>query len=256
MFKRPKRAITPVRILDKNGKATTVYRRGSDPVDEPVTLPKPAFSLPSAADLKESRTRRISEEVVSLMGTEGDPEKEAENIYVRLQEHSAEFLKKIDRLLLADDAVSDVAANDVAILIKDGYSESSINEVLKYREVAGIFSFYQSMRLVLTLDANNYPGLPECDDYSKADDTVQSQCNALLKVTGAICNHLGESQVALRSLNNVPVIADSRLITLVLERHEDADVITSLIRDRKTADFDVIDGVLKSASAPLSNGTL
>lgn len=256
MFKRLKRALAPVRILDKNGKATTVYRRGSDTVDEPVTLPKPAFSLPSEADIKESRTRRISEEVIFLTGAEGDSADEAERIYTSLQEYSTEFLKKVDRLLLVSDTANDVAANDAALLIKDGYSEGSINEVLKYREVAGIPGFYQSMRLVQTLDAKNYPGLPESDDYSKADDAVQSQCNALLKVTGAIWNHVGESRGALKNLNNVPVIADSRLVTLVLEHHEDADVITSLIRDRKTADFDVIDGVLNSASTPLSSGSL
>ena len=139
---------------------------------------------------------------------------------------------------------------DIAGLIDVEATEAEVSDKLYFLQQTGL-------DLVDADEAINglhyYTELPRYTAYSEAPEEVRYQCIALIKTA-----------VALTHVNTHPdppsskgtwkqVIADKRIIDLLLEHPERADMIATAIYERKTNDFTMIQ---TATSSVISHGVL
>lgn len=97
------------------------------------------------------------------------------------------------------------------------------------------------------------------DDIIGASTEDQSRAVSLLRVTQAVW----EIKYGVIGIDRSPgakgkylALSDKRLISLAVERHEDADAMVEIITERKVADYDTISTVLNSGTTALRVGAL
>ena len=246
--------LVPTPVVDKNGRLTTVYKRQEVSGRDGSVLPSPVVT-----ELKRAKQDIISgivEEMREMNLCWNDDE--IESITHTLNGYA------IASLLMVEDALQKDAesASLVGLLIQAEEEQEFVSEALLYMPQMGYKGFWDAARQVKTLHGY-YPTLPPCDDYSKADEYVQQQCAALLKVTAAVDTMARDGNqtmkmtaVGNKNLDRVAILSDSRLIEYVIDHPQSADQIVALIADRGVSDYRVIHSVLHSESVALSSGML
>lgn len=245
--------LVPSPIVDKNGRYTTVYRRMDEPASTAVGIPAPIVSGVSEREI-EARVKRIMDEVSEIVSFFDEVAYEEAESTVRA--YSPELLVRIE------DAFQELETSTIAaLLIQDGEDEAMVSEFIEYvPDLNGIDNFFEAKRAVMSLRGDFYPGLPESADYGSAESHVKEQCHALMKVTSALkTEEAGELRLVTLSAEpneRAWIIADQRLISLVLERPQDVDLIVKTIKEKHTGDFGVMHAVLHAESLPLADGSL
>jgi hypothetical protein len=247
--------LIPTPVVDKNGRQTTVYRRAEETVSHATGIPAPMVAAP-VQDEVEKRINRIIDEIGESVSLADQEDREA--IRSTLETYSPEFLIEVEEALQHLETVT-----IASLLIAAGESEPLVNEALTFMPEMEVVGFHESFRLVQSLHRDYYPGLPKVENYGAADDHLQSQCLAILKVSLAMKRHsddrdgdLRMADVGRRNIDRAAIMADQRMIALVLERPNDVDLITDTIKERRTGEFGVIHAVLSNEAIALSSGTL
>jgi hypothetical protein len=247
--------LIPTPVVDKNGKQTTVYRRADEIASRTTGIPAPMAVAPSQGEM-DARIDWIIDEIAESVSIAY--EEERNSIRSTLEAYSPEFLIRVE------DALQHIETVTVAsTLISSGESQSLVSEALTFMPQMEVRGFYESLRLVQSLQKDYYPGLRKVEDYGVADEHLQSQCLALLKVSLAMKRHSEDRSGDLRivdvgreNLDRVPIMADQRMIALVLEHPAKADLIVDTIKERRTGDFGVLHAVINQEAIALASGTL
>lgn len=247
--------LIPTPVVDKNGRQTIVYKRSEGSVRPTTGFPAP-LATNSTQDEIEARTNRIIDEIGESVHLADQEDREM--VRSTLETYSPEFLIKVEEALQHLETVT-----IASLLIAAGESEPLVNEALTFMPQMEVVGFHESFRLVKSLHRDYYPGLPKVKDYGVADDHVQSQCLAILKVSLAMKRHSDDRDGDLRmvdvgteNIDRAAIMADQRMIALVLERPDKVDLIVDTIRDRRTGEFGVLHAVLNNEAIALSSGTL
>lgn len=244
--------LIPTKVVDKNGRLTTVHKRGEEPTQVLSSIPAPIVSPVIDSD-NEARIARIIDEIGESVSIESEDE-----VRWTLESYSPEFLVTVEAALQELETVT-----TAALLIQAGDPQHLVSEAITFLPQVKMLGFYEAVRVVQSLHGGFYPDLPKRDDYSIAEAQIQSQCVALLKVTLAMQQKTDDRNTSMRmvdvgesNFDRVAIMSDQRMIALVLERPQDADLIVDTITNRRTGDFGVIHAVLNSEAIALSGGTL
>lgn len=247
--------LIPTTVMDKNGKQTTVYRRAEEQNNRAAVIPAP-MSVSKARGERAARIDGIIDEIAESVTISGDVERG----YIRstLEGYSPHFLIKVE------DALQHIETVTIAsTLIQSGESQSFVSEALTFMPQMEVVGFYESLRLVQSLHKDYYPGLRKVEDYGAADKHLQSQCLAILKVSLAMKRHSEDRNGDLRmvdvgteQIDRAAIMADQRMIALVLENPDKVDLIVNAIKERRTGEFGIIHAVLNNEALALSSGTL
>lgn len=241
--------------MDKNGKQTTVYRRAEAPGSHAAHIPAPVV-VPRGRDEVAEQIDRIIDEIDESVAISGEGERG--RIKSTLESYSPNFLSVVEESLQHLETVT-----IASVLIQNGESQSLVSEALTFMPQVETERFYERLRVVQSLHSDYYPGLRKVEDYGVADKHLQSQCLAIFKVTLAMKQHSEDRSGDLRmagvgpeKVHRAAIMSDQRMIALVLEKPEKADLIVDTIRERRTGDFGVIHAVVNQEAIALSSGTL
>lgn len=245
MTKRDHLTATPT--VDKNGKATTVYRRNGQGSKDAKSFPSPSavhrIELNRKVSLalldggwNEARTRRHVVDFVSKLSNEtvtridrmlesagGDRDKLAKQIREYLDQNrdfEFGFEAKLNHNLWFYPVISDVAHSVVRDIIKS----------LKY-----------------------YEQLPPMENFTY-DDEAMKKCVALLRVFDAAYGTVLESELMINGLYYT--LEDDQLVELILDNPERSELIAATVRERGTIDAELLSVVVHSEASALGNGTL
>lgn len=141
-------------------------------------------------------------------------------------------------------------------MIRDSIEENSSEETL--REHVAFFPYFHHLNHTIAKDMvrslHRYRQLPLSLDLSSEGDEVLFRCVALLVVMEGATRL--ELDLVFRNEDPPFVLKDDRLVELVLAHSGDAGRIAGFIRDRETADPDLIEAMLTTEAPALGDGLL
>lgn len=234
--------LTPTPIVDKNGRATTVHRKMMN-TGSPVTAPAPQLPAPATFD-RTTVINALAEGYAAYSNVGSslyrDLDSFPDDVLSRLWELQIEFPKPMPTTL--------------AFMVKRRVVHrgglSGVREGLRFfPALVGKYTYRTIDQMVDGL--HKYRQLPACEDFSQESETVQSQCEALLRVH---CELLGLPRRS--RVSDPDTIFDAALVDLILEEHQRADQIARIITERNSFDTVMIREVLASDSTALGNGVL
>ena len=236
--------LVPTPTVDRNGKATTVYRRDNTSMNAAKPIPAP---MPLSPDAREKLILRTSDELVA-----GNLIAKETKLAVRrnIYSYSNEMLHTI-RIAISNDMSENKGMNGSAGKIRSkiaaGDSEESINEAIFFYPLLAHRGIAVTSHVVDAL--HKFPQLPASADYSREDHRTVTQCTALIRVIDKLSPLHG-------ALNSNWTIEDQRLTELVLANPERGEKIASFIEARESADPDLIEAMLTSEAPALNDGLL
>lgn len=231
--------------VDRNGRATTVYRRQGAGTADAKRIPSP--QIISSGEDRMELTREVS---LKLLGDAIIPAADRRAIVENLHTYSDEMLKKILKTVSAEENAQQGKRrlDKLHVKIARGATEDSINEALFFYPLTEDSGAVASNRLIDSL--SHYPQLPESDDYSREDPVTVERCTALIRVADALSYLTGDV------LNPEWVITDQRLTQLVLANPGRGEQIAGIIKERQSVDVDLIESIIGGDSAALDDGRL
>lgn len=246
--------LIPTPTVDKNGKQTTVYRRGYQSGATTRTFPTPTVSEPSSA-----RNDLIGDTALALASAANAPEfslrsvtKDLERCSDELIEHVAEVLGSVD-----DERARTKVAVKISLQImrkpqgeKSGAAhEEEVHEELYLYPVVPDAGPTMVRRIIESVrHLPQFSGMTSLRDASEDD---LRNCRALARVMGsALREHLIDPRL------DSYTFEDERVIDLVLEYPERASLIADVIRDRYTLDPVLLREVVESEASALGSGIL
>lgn len=260
------RDLIPTRILDRNGKATTVHKK----VDLNGTAKQ--FSAPPPLAAPTNKVDIELFQIVSDMNRMMYPADEtpdfihnAETIISKTVTALNAYPEKLRKTIL-DYIKTETHEKTRGVLywVQEGWTEATLNEWFSCEEVLQDTQPDQLLRGV-----HLYPQLPQIEDYTTADERTQEQVTALLAVTARLEKEKFARERANRddpTLNDFPLetvgyhqavkLNNDGLIKLILDRPEQADQIAGIILERGTADAELIQEALVTDSPSLHHGVL
>lgn len=138
---------------------------------------------------------------------------------------------------------------DIAGLIDVEATEAEVSDKLYFLQQTGL-DLDDADEAINGL--HDYVELPRYTAYSTAPEEVRYQCVALIKVAVAL-HRVNTHPVPPSEGNGKQMIADKRLIELLLEHPERADMIANSVYERKTNDYTMIQN---ATSSVISHGML
>ena len=248
----PRKHLVPTPTVDRNGKATTVYRK-LPPAQKGAPLPGPA---PVAGRDKRWRKYAVNTLVDYLSPSLYNVE-HREDLKRSLRMYSDELLE----MLVGDGTglnhTDPDASPTPAVVMSDlnsGRPENEIREGLCFfphiKEEAATAAVARQMVNSL----HDYHQLPKTDDLSAESEEVREQCIALLKVMCACwCSgsvkHFGKDGMSF-------ALADDSLVDFVMANPDKGGLIAGVIAERGVADVKMLAEMIGSESPSLSSGLL
>ena len=238
--------LVPVPTVDRNGRTTTVYRRG-DQQTVVRMLPTPGLA---PRDMLRENLSLIKE----MVGLETDGE--CRLLLSNLSSYRTEFQQELNMLLTQDD---EVLASAMAAHVLNRDTETFIRECASFLPELDVDDLEYGAVLVSSLRLHN--DLPWAADYSKVDDRTRAQCLALMHTVAAVESISDYNSPEIRyqlkdGQTSIPILNDSHLVTAVLDEPEDAELIISLIREYRTGFYAPIREILDGSNPSLSIGAL
>lgn len=245
MAKRDHLTATPT--VDKNGKATTVYRKN----DKESTDAKP-FPSPSAVHRVELN-RKVS---LALLEDGWDEARTRRHVVDFVGKLSTETVTRIDRMLESAGGDRDKLAKQIREYLNQNRDfesgfEAKLNHNLWFYPVisdmvhAGVRDIIKSLRY--------YEQLPPMNNFTY-DDEVMEKCVALIRVFNAAYVTVLDSTLMINEL--YCKFEDDRLVELILENPEKSERIAAAVRERGTIDPELLRMVIDGEAPALDNGLL
>lgn len=229
--------LVPVSTVDRNGRATTVYRK-------PVTAGSSVSRLPAPGEPREDIRRAF---VKSLSQDFETGIMSAKKLRRALSGYQIDLL---ERLYLAN-IKNEPGLGMVKMSIALGKPSETVSEHLHFFKRLYYLSYELASGRVESL--HHYRQLPDSADYSMESDAVKEQCDALLDVTETCTYfHLG----VFRDGTPAFVLKDDRLVDLVVGHSDKVRIITDYIAERRNVHPEVIALLLEGDAPAMGNGRL
>lgn len=237
--------LIPTPTVDKNGRATTVYKKASTGAR--------ASSMPRVAPGKgvEQRSRlALSADLLKAWPSYDEDSEKGQNLIMALNLCSGEELIKLEELRQEN--------NDV--FRKLGYLSSDTPTGVK----EGMY-FYPEMSEMSYSDARDimeslhgYSQLPDTTDFSTQPDEVRSQCKALINVTVALIDQWRRNPrvLSFRPVQPPYSIKDESLVEFVMDHPDESGLIADFIRKGGSTDTEILSQLLDSQSHAIASGLL
>jgi hypothetical protein len=134
--------------------------------------------------------------------------------------------------------------------------ENEINEQLEFYPLLGETTRYIAQNMLQSL--HGYPGYLDGEDLTQEGDAVKGKCRAMLLVTEALNS---TAMDAFKDEKPIFVIKDERLVELVINNSDKAELIVNFIQDRarsnvESLDVDLLADVIASDAPSVSSGLL
>lgn len=242
----PREHLIPTRTVDKNGRATTVYVKQSSTGSASPLAVVPVPSTP--VDRAVERTRMINDYAKKCYPGE-HTEDLRENLANSMDVYSYDLLER-----LSYNELGDYPSLWVSYSVCNVLPENQINEQMEFFPYLQGGTYY-SVANNLIQSLHGYPRHLNHEDFSKVDEKVKGQYRALLLVTDAIS--LGSFEGAFKKEKPTFILNDERLVELVINNSDKAEVIVDFIRQRSgSLDADLIADVINSVSPSIGGGLL
>lgn len=227
--------------VDKNGRRTTVYRKAGSSVGA-AGFPSPKIHLFS------EQSQTVMTRLCDGYGVSGSHRVDLMN---ELASYPDEVLDALWDIQLKDpDPKAPSLAWAVAYRVKQCEGVSAVREAMYFFPLIG--EHYPYNFLSQQVDAlHRYPQLPKREDFTLEDETVRSQCKAILLLHAAVASVMGN-----RTNNQQGIISATELVDLTVKEHERAERIIKIITERNSIDVSMIRSVLDAEVTSLSNGVL
>lgn len=245
--------LIPTPTVDRNGRTTTVYRRPASSTEGRKAVPSPEGT---AVQVREELVANLTRSVIKLVA--GVSEKNSgEKIRATLGGYSTPFLKYLSSAALGN---SDGVATSTAHYICKGTDGTTLGNALHFAERLEQGEVWSVMPLVKSLEY--YPELAGSQrEYRTAKQSHSDRVVALMRATVFTEQYCGDKtrrfiDYAVEGVEVIPVLKDSRLVSLLVTQPEDIDRILSVIRQRESADYDLIMDTVSNPAAILHGGIL
>ena len=186
--------------------------------------------------------RKLANELFASHGGQWD----IEDFSWNLQRYSDDLLN----LLFSSNQSDRSRFHHVRESILHGLPEGAIRERVVF------LPEYQSHRYAVADNIINslhhYPQLPSTDDFTSAGPDVMKKCSALLAVMDAY--RMRNMMSAFRKQDPAYIIADSRIVDLVVSDPGKAFEVTNFIHERRTSDADALLDYFNSSTPALRSG--
>lgn len=265
--------LIPTPVVNKNGVATTVYKK-------PEVIGVVGRSIPAPTPSAESSLVRLSRMVINhlmpsrvrrlpadLKGFEKDRDKALSTLARFPEELQDDIL-----FLMNNDDEDETHRITLVYSLTQGAPESFFNEYVAYNQFLTRDNY---CRLLNGL--RQYPQLPKVDDYSAVPERTREQITALLNVTEEVLDEsrfriklnsrvrgydhglpvfvaAGEAQINYNG--EAAVLTEKDLVQLILDHPEKSDQIKRIIIDRNTGDAELIRDIITTSAPAISEGTL
>lgn len=236
--------LTPTPVVDKNGRQTTVYRKGAV---SPVVKSLPKVS--HVADTVVSDRDMLIESLVDGYSAYGLA---SSSLPRELASYPDEVLDALWELYDADPEgrASSLGGMVRRRIMYDHRDVSGVREALRFFPI--VHGFYSYRVLSPIVDSlHRYSELPACEDFTQQPESVQRQCDALLTVHRELLDSypMGINQGA-------HILKSSELIDLIMREPDKAERIGRIIGERKSDDVAMIREVLSAEVKSMSSGVL
>jgi hypothetical protein len=236
--------LVPVPTVDRNGRQTTVYKRGYQQ-GAVLTLPNPVMAY---RDCLRDNLNLIKD----MVGLETDGE--CRLLLSNLQSYSREFQRELNGMLTQDD---EVLATAIAAHVLNRDPETFIRECASLLPELDVDDLEYGASLVSSL--REHPQLPWAADYSRADDRLRSQCLALMHTVAAVeAFSTGHPELNYRTVlgAQTAVLTDGSLAQAVIDHPEDAPEIIRVIRECRLGTYAAVSAVLDGTNPSIAEGVL
>ena len=242
MAKKRNANLVPTPTVDKNGRATTVYRK---PQQKALlgSLPAPQARL-GGHERDESLLTVLAAEIMkSDIGIS-----DISHVEETLRGYPHELLVRLSEAI--NDDIKNIESVKRAVLARKNYK--SINEALYYYP-----KVTRRTHMGITLRINGLhhnPLLPDSEDFSEESPEIRDKATALLTVINALDAISATSSFV--DVSRTFMFKDQRLNEVILDNYERADEIARIIVERRIVDLELILSVIGSDSLALGDGTL
>lgn len=238
----PRNHLTPTPTVDKNGKLTTVYRKQATSTSSPAGVP-----APSLADISVERKMELIRSFLSGYEIGNRDDSTLMETTRTVAAYPVDLLEK----LCSPEIVSSDYHWMIKSMVSDGCGSDFMNEYLYFLPDVSEASIYTSQALVKSL--HGYSQLPSSADYSRDDEATRAKCSALLRFSNAA--RLVSLEV-FRDDEFRFTLKDHALVELILENHGSIETLVAAVRERRSADPEMLASVLETDSPTLERGIL
>lgn len=246
--------LIPTPIVDKNGKQTTVHRRGGPSGGAAMTIPKPTMSDPNSA-----REELVKETALILASAANAPEfsllsvtRDLDCCSDGLVDRIAEVLSTID-----DEALKKKVAIKISLQImrKPKGKQSGAAHEEEMHEELYLYPFAPeagpTMLQRIIVSVRHLPQFSGMTSLRDASDEELKGCRALARVMSTALE-----ERLIDPFSDYYVFEDERVTDLVLEYPEHARLIAEVIHDRYTLDPVLLRDVVENEASALGSGIL
>lgn len=237
--------LVPTRIVDRNGKQTTVHRKAAQQSGSEWKPPAVAVSVPTGLSAEER------EQMITAIRYKASASILRGQNMVGLERHLSGFdddLLKSIRECQVNVPTGHARVNGAIV---DKCSSSEVREMIHFSPLVEDAHRYTALMMIIR-SLRHYPQLPEATEYSSAEEPVRAKAEALVKVLCEVFWGRGKGAFT----GDGSTYPDDELIDLVVSSPEKAELIANFIVDRETTDVNLIRELVANDAVPLSDGVL
>lgn len=245
--------LIPVVVTDKNGRVTTVHRKDHHPL-APSSMPAPAANVLRPSLVAQAALAKIE----SYIGFQGSDRRKHDTL-VSLRTYTPDQLNEIDQIL----GSGGVLARGVARHISDGELPEIILETVHFHNLMKADDYWESAAMVRSL--GQYDMVRAAYDLRNQPMDFQQRCVALMRAARSISKRLPENRkseshpilyIPTDYYFNMEVIKDERLVEMIFNQPDDADVIAEVVAKHGTTDPSVVNGIMNGIKPSIAEGSL
>lgn len=248
--------LIPTPTVDRNGKATTVYRKSVS------STPAKLLPAPVVTNYDQAKSGLVMDTVVELFrGTViGIDQREIAN--AALRSCSSEVVERVHSSLTGLGFDSGRSELSQLLRVKLSYFperrselEGELDDALCFYPLVRKRSYNVAERIIASL--RKYPQVPATTErFSGESDEVMAKYVALVRVIDSSIGYPNDRSIFKDDSLGLYVFEDDKFTELVLEYPEQTEQIISVIRERGTRDPEAIRMVIEGSTTALSSGAL
>lgn len=238
--------------VDRNGNTVTRWVKPVTASAASVAVPAPAVAAPAAPQVDIiGLTRAIIGELPLVRETTGMKTSAVtyRAVATSLMQYPLELLER-----LADPALreNEWVWDGITFAVREGYGVDEVSESLYFLPgLGGELTRVASQRMISSL--HGYPQLPYSADFSKEDALVREQCSALLRFASAAYQR---NLPVFRNEDYRYALKDHALVDLIMANPDKVELMVTAMRDRGSADPELLKSVLDNDAGALHHGVL
>lgn len=251
--------LVPVRIVNRNGVHTTVYRKpapqaSATKIPAPIAAAAQVLPREELLDILSLKVRTICREQYNGAGDVDQP-----TIIRTINRYSTTTLKRLYSFLnVAESSRSGSTPSVIAHAVGRGESEEFISDSMNFLREAKKSSLVRSLRYYSQLTEMSVGDIDPNSDAYRSVMALMRVSDFIRQTHESNYSEDQESPYDTKRVTGVPsfhVLSDSSLVNYLLEHPEEEERIKAIIDEHKSTNFEVIISALENGSA-LGDGTL